>query len=178
MALPGKNNNQGPSFGGNRGSAPAPASVPSGGPGPSSGGASDFFDLDFSGVETFVDVDPGWYEAYIESISQGVSSGGYPQLEITYRFASDSPHPGRRQKYWLVKTPKTVWKVKQFLEACGLDESEMNSVRLTDLIGVYHLVQMGTDDYNDRVKVLDFRPSQTHRGEVFRPGAPASPGLL
>lgn len=175
MTLPNGSNNAPTSFGGNRGSAPNPAaSGPATVPMPGSDVQDDFFSsIDFDSVEEgFSEIPPeqfGWYEAIIQDVTKSASKAGNPQLEINFQFAANQALSGRRMKYWLVKTSKTEWKIKQFLSNVGVPEHHYRSVNpYRDLNNLYLQVKVGTDDFNDRVKILDFRPSQWQEQQKAR----------
>lgn len=175
-SLPGGKSPNPVNFSSSKGSA-APLSTPT--PGATIGGADDdFFNEDFDNITTFTPLAEGEYEAWISEVVNTFSQNGNPQLEFTFTVAEGQESAGRRQKYWLVKTPKTLWKIKQFLEALGIPEESMRGFSPKQTVGRYAIIKMGTDSYDpDRVKVLDVLPSQLYYGKTHRAGSAQVPGI-
>jgi hypothetical protein len=162
MALPTKGTSNGPkpSFGGNRGSAPGPKTV--------TGGAGFFDNIDFDNVDSSrrrID-EWGWYEAEIESAVPGTSSGGHPQLDITFKL-TDEKYPGFKIRYWLVVTANSAFKVKQFGEALGFEGGNLRGVAPSDLAGLPIKIKIGPNpvksdnDGNPYPQVDDFTVSDS-----------------
>jgi hypothetical protein len=63
---------------------------------------------------------PGTHVARIDSAAEGESSGGYPQIELDLRVTAGDAN-GATIRDWLVAIPSTYGKVKQLLEAAGVE---------------------------------------------------------
>lgn len=81
------------------------------------------FELDMTDVETWTTGDilpPGHHEIQVVSSDQGQSSGGHPQLELELT-ATGGEYEGGSIRDWIVVIPSTAGKVKQLLEALGVE---------------------------------------------------------
>lgn len=81
------------------------------------------FELDMTDVETWSAGDflpPGHHEVQVVSSTQGTSSGGHPQLELELT-ATGGEYEGGSIRDWIVVIPSTAGKVKQLLEALGVE---------------------------------------------------------
>jgi len=64
-------------------------------------------------------IQPGIHSCKITEAKEGTSSGGYDQIEL--ELTNDQ---GATIRDWLVITPKTLGKIKQVLDACGVGVPE------------------------------------------------------
>lgn len=159
---PGASRTPAPAFGGNQGSAP---STPKTGgaplPGAAGGSAlSNFFaDVDFDSVESFAQMAIGQHLGQVSNVLTTFSSGGNEQLEVTFKVVG-GPNDGRSTKYWVVKTPKTIWKIKQFMASLGYSDEEMKTATTEDMKGRYTIMVAGLDDYrgDGSTKILNTLP--------------------
>jgi hypothetical protein len=77
--------------------------------------------LNLDGVEAWSGgeiLPPGKHPVRIDSAEEGQSSGGHPQVELTFT-AIAGEHAGAGIRDWLVVAPAAMGKVRQFLEAVG-----------------------------------------------------------
>lgn len=139
-----------PAFGGNTGSAPkaGPANAPRpGGAAPGGSGLAGFFaDVDFDSVETRAQLSVGQHLAEVASMISNFTSNGNPQLEVTFKVLH-GVNAGRTTKYWVVKTEKTIWKVKQFLASLGYTDEEMKTNAVANPIGRQTILVVAPDDF-------------------------------
>jgi hypothetical protein len=143
-----KPGNKAPAFGGKAGSAPKPGSPTLPGAGGGSALSSFFADVDFDSVESFAQLAVGQHLGQVRSVVPGYSSGGNEQLEITFGVIG-GPNDGRSTKYWIVKTPKTIWKIKQFMASLGYSDEEMKSATYENMKGRYTVLQVALDDFRN-----------------------------
>lgn len=159
--------NKAPAFGGKSGSAPKAGSTSA--PMPGGGGSnalSGFFsDIDFESIESFAQLTPGMHLGRVKSAVPGYSKNGNEQLEVTFSIVG-GPNDGRSTKYWLVKTPNTLWKVDQFLASLGYDKSEMRAANPTNMKDRLTVLVVALDDYrNDgSTRVINTLPYDEERG--------------
>lgn len=66
---------------------------------------------------------PGRHVCVIDRCDEGTSSGGHPQLEIDLRSVAGAEEGGTIRD-WIVVIPKTLGKVRQFLEAAQVEIPE------------------------------------------------------
>lgn len=165
MALP-KNNNQPPlpgsqkpqSFGSNRGSAPPPQTTSAG------DGFFSEFDLENAQAGGGSRLENGWYDVDIATVEPGLSSGGYKQLTVHFVVA-EGDNEGRKHREWITVTDNTLWRVKQFLEACGIPDGQMRGLKLSDLQGAALWILIGDGNRTNQSgqpygEVKEFRISQ------------------
>lgn len=96
------------------------------------------FELDMKDVDAWEagDILPaGHHDIEVASAAEGQSTGGHPQLELELT-ATGGEYEGGRIRDWVVVIPSTAGKVKQVLEAFGV-EVPNSSVRFgaSDLNG-------------------------------------------
>jgi hypothetical protein len=63
---------------------------------------------------------PGQHQVVIDDVEESESTGGHPQLVVRMR-VEDGPYAATTITDWIVVTPATLGKVKQFLAAAGYD---------------------------------------------------------
>lgn len=63
---------------------------------------------------------PGRHECVVTDVEEQTSSGGHPQMVLTLE-AVAGPEEGSTVKDWVVVIPSTFGKVKQILEAAGVE---------------------------------------------------------
>ncbi len=66
----------------------------------------------------------GVYEAVVMEAEECVSSNNKPQVKVTLDVFDDAN--GRKQKVWDYISQSLVWKIEQFMNACGLADEFMN----------------------------------------------------
>lgn len=82
------------------------------------------FDMDVTDVEAWEASDilpPGTHKVEVIKAEEGTSSGGHPQLELELR-AYTGEHQDGTIRDWIVVIPSTAGKVKQILEAFGIEK--------------------------------------------------------
>lgn len=67
----------------------------------------------------------GTYDFEITATEQGTSKQkGTPQITCTMQVIGGPASVGKEVRHWVVLHPKSAWKVKLFLEACGVPYEE------------------------------------------------------
>lgn len=82
------------------------------------------FDMDVTDVEAWEASDilpPGTHKVEVIKAEEGTSSGGHPQLELELR-AYEGEYQDGTIRDWIVVIPSTAGKVKQILEAFGIEK--------------------------------------------------------
>lgn len=78
---------------------------------------------------------PGRHACVIADVDEGTSSGGHPQLTVRSE-SLDPQQAGAGITDWIVITPKSLGRVRQFLEAAGVEipegEFKIPSAKLFD----------------------------------------------
>lgn len=124
--------------------------------------------VDFEGVEsggrTIAD---GWASArVVEAELTEAESSGNEMFKVVLECSNGK----EKAKVWdnLVLTANSLWKLKSFLEAAGVDvpESEME-ISAEDLLDLELDVEILNEPYEgrDRPRVVTYAPAGTHTGE-------------
>lgn len=66
---------------------------------------------------------PGRHLCTLDQVAEGTSSGGHPQIEVTMVVAAGA-HIGCSARDWIVVTDNSLGRVRQFLEAAGVEINE------------------------------------------------------
>lgn len=92
--------------------------------------------LDFSNVEdkNFDPVPADTYLVKVNNAEETVSQAGNEMINVTFEIA-EGEYAGRKIFDNFVLMEKTLWKLKQFLVAIGIDVSEAVDLDVEDLIG-------------------------------------------
>lgn len=122
------------------------------------------FELDMTDVEAWVagDILPaGTHTIEVTDTEEGTSSGGHPQAELDMRCVSGQYVDGTI-KDWIVVIPKTAGKVKQILEAFGVENLDGKvTFSASDLKGKRANIVVREEPYDGkpRSKVKAYEPA-------------------
>lgn len=101
--------------------------------------------LDFSSVKGNVLLEEGLYNVTIKKVEEKVSSTGKPMLFVV--FEEETTGTGIFENY--VLTEECLWKIKELLDAAGIDTDEAVEFEPTELIGLSFKAKVVQRDYND-----------------------------
>lgn len=107
---------------------------------------------------------PGTYLARIDSAEEGTSSGGHPELQLSWTVI-DGEYDGAEIREWLVYTPAAIGKFKALIQATGVEVNQEDAELQPDaLIGRHALIVVRTEPgRNDSTKVFSvvkgYRPA-------------------
>jgi hypothetical protein len=79
--------------------------------------------LDFTGVEKRKVLPEGEYPLDLISLEQNESANGDDQLEATFE-VTGGQYKGAKPKAWFSLKPQSLWVLRNFLEACGVETEE------------------------------------------------------
>jgi hypothetical protein len=104
---------------------------------------------------------PGQHVFRIDEATEGTSSGGHDQLEVSLRVESGDS-VGATMRDWIVITPATLGKVRQFLEATEVEippgEFALPTSRLPGRL-VKGTVRLEERDGKTRARLVAYEPS-------------------
>jgi hypothetical protein len=100
-------------------------------------------EFDAPSNEGFQPLPEGTYWLRIESVEQGTSSAGNPQLVVKTKVV-DGEYANKSVTIWYSLTPKSTWKLKALLDATDVPYEEVGG-----------RVRFDTDDLYDREFVVD-----------------------
>lgn len=102
--------------------------------------------LDFSNVQSNnILLEEGTYNITLEAIEQKQSSTNKPMLSV--RFREETTQAALFENYVLQEN--CLWKLKELLEAAGIDCSAGVDLDTDELIGVVFKAKVIQEDYND-----------------------------
>lgn len=105
--------------------------------------------LDFSNVEKrdFEPLPEGKYELTIVAVEEVNFKSGNDGLKVTYE------EPESHKKIWdnLTFAENSMWKIQQFLDACGYETDGEITVEWSDLVGVTVVADVTQEEYNGKV---------------------------
>lgn len=106
---------------------------------------------------------PGTYTCKVADCKEGKSSGGHPQLELSYTVESGE-YQGAEIRDWLVVVQATLGKVRALIEATG-GTWPLEEIDPKDLIGRYlEVVTRREPHYQDPekmvTKVAGYKPAK------------------
>ena len=90
--------------------------------------------LDFSSIPSREPLEEGVYHLRIAKVEETTSSTGNPMLKVEY----DVVDVEGGRKLWdnYVLIDKCLWKVKELLDAVGIDTGELVEMDVTELVGL------------------------------------------
>ena len=102
--------------------------------------------LDFSSVPSREPLDEGVYDLTIAKIEETTSSTGNPMLKVEY----DVNGVEGNRKLWdnYVLIDKCLWKVKELVDALGVDTSELVEMDVSELLGMQVKAKVIQETYN------------------------------
>lgn len=105
--------------------------------------------LDFSSVPSREPLEEGVYQLRIAKAEETTSSTGNPMLKVEY----DVLGVDGNRKLWdnYVLIDKCLWKVKELLDALGIDTSELVEMDVTELVGMEVQAKVIQETYNGDV---------------------------
>jgi hypothetical protein len=106
----------------------------------------------------------GWHNVTIELANAGTSSGGYPQLELEMANNEGSIRD------WIVVMDKTLGKVKQVIEATGVEVKDLSKFEPAVLLNRKVRIHVSEEQsYNDPSKMRN-------RIDAYTPHDPSREG--
>jgi hypothetical protein len=133
--------------------------------------------MDLQGVEAWRagTVPPGTYTCRVEDATEGRSSRGYPQLELSWTVL-DGEFQDAEIRDWLVVTEKSRGKIVALLQACGMQipEGEFD-LPVSDLVGRSAQVMMRSEPKYDEPEKMVVRAAGYKPAAVGSPVAPVWP---
>lgn len=76
--------------------------------------------IDFTNAgEGFKLIPEGTYVCHVFDVADKPSKKGDPGVNVTLKIAEEGDYKGQTLFYYLLEIPTTLWKVREFLEACG-----------------------------------------------------------
>lgn len=110
--------------------------------------------LDFSSVPSREPLEEGLYECLIKKVEEKTSSNGKPMISVL--FEETESKAGIFENY--VIQENCLWKLKELLDAVGMDTSAQVNLDTTELEGVIVKCKVIQDEYNgdivNRVKKI------------------------
>lgn len=110
----------------------------------------------------------GTYDFIIDSIEEGTSGKGNPQLKVTM-LVKDGPHDGKKLLHWYSLTPQSLWAVYNLVEALDIEMTDTGEedehgkpiydFDTSDLIGCIVTYVVGQREYNKKVNNTFSDPS-------------------
>ena len=101
--------------------------------------------LDFSSVPSRDPLEEGLYELTVAKAEETVSSTGNPMIKVEFDVAG---FEGRKLWDNFVLIEKTLWKVKEFFDAVGLDTEAVVEMDVAELIGSTVKAKVFQEEYN------------------------------
>lgn len=103
--------------------------------------------LNFGNVQERKPLEPGVYSFEVENAAEAVSKSGKPLLKVTLK----ESETGTRVFDNFVLEETSLWKLKQFFTALGLDTSGDLSVDPDELVGYTVTASVVQDEYNGNI---------------------------
>ena len=109
--------------------------------------------LDFSGTDNgFGVLDEGVYEAFVYDIEERMARSGNKMLTVVYSIPSEN-----NQRLWdnYVIVDQALWKLKGFLQACGIPGEELEGKFELDpnlLLGRPVFIEVGQTEYQGKLR--------------------------
>lgn len=106
--------------------------------------------IDFSSVPSREALPDGMYNLQIDKIQETVSPAGNPMWSVTFNVLEVE---GKR-KLWdnFVFVEQSLWRVKEFFDALGLDTSEIVSMEPEELLGYTVQARVTTEDFQGEAR--------------------------
>ena len=112
--------------------------------------------LDFSSVPSREPLEEGVYHLQIAKVEETNSSTGNPMLKVEYNVLGVEGNRKLWDNYVLID--KCLWKVRELLDAVGIDTSELVEMDVTELVGLEVNAKVIQETYNgdimNRVKKI------------------------
>ena len=105
--------------------------------------------LDFSSVPSRDPLEEGLYELTVAKAEETVSSTGNPMIKVEFDVAGLE---GRKLWDNFVLIEKTLWKVKEFFDAVGLDTEAIVEMDVAELIGSTVKAKVFQEEYNGDIQ--------------------------
>lgn len=131
--------------------------------------ANNIFDLDFTGVESYNNLGEGTHNVKVASAEFSKAGTGSDQL--TLRFEDGN---GATKMAWLSLVPQALWKVKQFLEAIGIDASGRLRLDTRSLVGKTLQIVIEQDP-NDESRLIITKYNKVAQAAATQQAAPVVP---
>lgn len=131
--------------------------------------ANNIFDLDFTGVESYNNLGEGTHNVKVASAEFSKAGTGSDQL--TLRFEDGN---GATKMAWLSLVPQALWKVKQFLEAIGIDASGRLRLDTRSLVGKTLQIVIEQDP-NDESRLIITKYNKVAQAAATQQAAPVAP---
>lgn len=131
--------------------------------------ANNIFDLDFTGVESYNNLGEGTHNVKVASAEFSKAGTGSDQL--TLRFEDGN---GATKMAWLSLVPQALWKVKQFLEAIGIDASGRLRLDTRSLVGKTLQIVIEQDP-NDESRLIITKYNKVAQAATTQQAAPVAP---
>jgi hypothetical protein len=106
-----------------------------------------FVPIDLNSVsDDFTPMAEGIYKMQVEKLEPKVSQAGNNMINVTMNVLEPVEHLGRKGYTNLVLMPASMWKVKQFVKACGIS-FDTGGFNLGDAIGREVMVKVTQESY-------------------------------
>lgn len=102
--------------------------------------------LDFSSVPSREPLEEGTYALCISDTEEKVSNSGNPMLLVTFDVTDVDGNRKLFENFPLI--PKALWKLKNLLDAVGMDTSEVMNLDPADLHGLELQAKVIQEEYN------------------------------
>ncbi len=89
--------------------------------------------LDFSSVPSREPLEEGMYNLVVAKVEETISSNGNPMLKVEYDVQGVEGNRKLWDNYVLISS--TMWKVKEFFVALGVDTEEIVEMDVAELVG-------------------------------------------
>ena len=113
--------------------------------------------LDFTGVDSYSKATEGIHTAKVAEITEKETQSGDPMLQFIFEVTKGESR-GCKVFENFVLTDKALWKLKQFLQAIGMQANGKLKLDLDKLIGRVVDIEVFHDEYNGqtRAKISDY----------------------
>jgi hypothetical protein len=116
-----------------------------------------FIPIDLNQVnDDFTPMPEGVYKMQVEKLESKKSKADNNMVNVTMNVVEPVLHLGRKGFTNLVLIPAAMWKVKQFVKACGIS-FDTGGFNLGDAIGKTLLVKVTQEQYTDKEGVTKVR---------------------
>lgn len=102
--------------------------------------------LDFSSVPSREPLEEGTYQLRVAKAEEKLSSTGNPMIVVEFDVLGVEGSRKLWNNYVLIE--KTLWKVKEFFTAVGIDTSEIVSMDCQELVGLELQAKVIQENYN------------------------------
>jgi hypothetical protein len=116
-----------------------------------------FIPVDLNQVnDDFTPMPEGVYKMQVEKLEAKKSKADNNMVNVTMNVLEPTEYLGRKGFTNLVLIPAAMWKVKQFVKACGVS-FDTGGFNLADAIGKSVLVKVTQEQYTDKEGVTKVR---------------------